>query len=1109
MANPNLRMTVEARTSGEQDLSNIGAAIDRLAAKIGDLGKKSEESNNRTAASFKSLTSQLSQAFSGDALGAANKSLQNLILGFGAAGAAAAGAIEIFKQVGSAASDLVIGQAAAAREQINFATRLGITTAEGLKFSAMAKIAGVDGNSLATASRFIANALEDQSGAGKRAFEALQKLGVATRTQSGAVRDLGEVTLDAIKALGNIDDAAKRVALSSALLGRGGTKELQPLLEHYRELDRTVTQFGLSLDANATTKLSQSNDEINKLSLAWDKLRQKLAEKIEPVVISFVTRLVTAATPASGPEFNGLLNLDSSWRRGADKWLEQTLSEKFPTITQLAPKMAFDSAGAEANANRLNRLNAESSPEAIDRQISQLRREADEARAKIDKNVGIADQNAGNKELHQNEAEIRRLELLKKDMQERPQVIERLRLEGGAPGAIAQFQYRNRLAKGTPEYDRGLQEVFKKQLDAARERTRKDEDELTKLKTASDQAGNAYKDLGPADLEARSFFSSASYRPESIAGFGAPPPSAALQIARLGGTFDFNQRIRSITAAPGDEGRNAALTLAEQKQLIGQELAAKEDEIRGEKNYLTELGKISDARAEARNKDLDAEHAYTEALAQIQENRKNAFRSAVEGGTSALLSGGQRGLADFVRGKAIGLASTIAGNAADAHYGVLRAMIPTIPGQTKTDANGNQIYTAFGNLLKGTVLGAELKSPAVISTDLNTTATSLNSSAVGTLSSAVAALYNAITGQSLPGITSLGAPLSGSAIPAGGLFSATLGSGGTGGSALSSLSAFGSTVSSAGFPQIGAAIQQAASIAAIVQGGGGSLGSLDHSIATTDDVLGSGGISTNDNGLGAAVNVLKGTLSAPSQTDAIINATKGGGGPNVLGILTGSQTDSNGNVQDFSGAQRIAGGIATAGVVAQGVQQAVHGFSSGGAYGVFSGVGGAAQAAAAVDPEPVSAAALQIAAQTAKIIAAVIGDPRAAREHEISRRLFEDKYTAPTALNVTGSTYGTYSDVNENGIVRSSKFSPFPTVSEAYIDLPRRAVVPGQVLSQFGGGGSVANPGPGTHVTVNVNTMDSKSFNDNGYKIADALHGAILGEGHPVVSEIGYQLGVK
>jgi len=110
---------------------------------------------------------------------------------------------------------------------------------------------------------------------------------------------------------------------------------------------------------------------------------------------------------------------------------------------------------------------------------------------------------------------------------------------------------------------------------------------------------------------------------------------------------------------------------------------------------------------------------------------------------------------------------------------------------------------------------------------------------------------------------------------------------------------------------------------------------------------------------------------------------------------------------------------------------------------------------------------------------------------------------------VTGSTYGTYSDVNENGIVRTSKFSPFPTVSEAYIDLPRRAVVPGQVLSQFGGGGSVANPGPGTHVTVQVQTLDSKSFSDNGYKIADALHGAILGEGHPVVSEIGYQLGVK
>ncbi len=71
--------------------------------------------------------------------------------------------------------------------------------------------------------------------------------------------------------------------------------------------------------------------------------------------------------------------------------------------------------------------------------------------------------------------------------------------------------------------------------------------------------------------------------------------------------------------------------------------------------------------------------------------------------------------------------------------------------------------------------------------------------------------------------------------------------------------------------------------------------------------------------------------------------------------------------------------------------------------------------------------------------------------------------------------------------MRGSGFSPFPTVEQGFYDARRNVSVPGRTLSNFGGGAA-----PGQQVTVNVQTIDSRSFNDNSHLVAQALQHALM-----------------
>jgi hypothetical protein len=91
---------------------------------------------------------------------------------------------------------------------------------------------------------------------------------------------------------------------------------------------------------------------------------------------------------------------------------------------------------------------------------------------------------------------------------------------------------------------------------------------------------------------------------------------------------------------------------------------------------------------------------------------------------------------------------------------------------------------------------------------------------------------------------------------------------------------------------------------------------------------------------------------------------------------------------------------------------------------------------------------------------------------------------APVAINAAMTTGGTYADFDRFGAARGSGLAPFPTVQQGFFDYRNNTTVPGRTTSAFGGPGAQS-------ITVNVQTLDSRSFNDNSHLVAGALQHAL------------------
>jgi len=267
-------------------------------------------------------------------------------------------------------------------------------------------------------------------------------------------------------------------------------------------------------------------------------------------------------------------------------------------------------------------------------------------------------------------------------------------------------------------------------------------------------------------------------------------------------------------------------------------------------------------------------------------------------------------------------------------------------------------------------------------------------------------------------------------------------------------------------------IQAAADLRAAAtspSGGGGSAGGWSGAASRVS------GMST---GAGAGGGVDDG--SGPDEfTPAELNQAFGETGPDAGG---GFSTQGGYSASPAKGPMTVGKGIGYGVAAAGAAYGAYEGFKAGGAQGALQGTGSILGAASLI-PGP-QQPFIMAAAMATTLISSILGDPKQRRENEIQKELKYNQYMAPVAISASMTTGGTYADFDRFGAPRGSNLSPFPTVEQGFFDYRHNITVPGRTDSAFGGPG-------GTPITVSVQTLDSRSFNENSHLVADAVQHAI------------------
>ena len=202
---------------------------------------------------------------------------------------------------GVAAVSLVHSEAQSARETKDLSGRLDLPVGQTRDLQNEAKLAGVSVNVLESSVRTLSAALEDESGTGKKASEAISKLGIQTITSRGEVREMGPVLTEVIDKLSLIPSRTERAHEGTVILGRG-YKELEPLIEKHRQLNAELDKFGLRSNSNLINTLDEAETKISAMGIAWDLFKSKLAVAIEPIAIRIVTSVTSLLTGPKNPD---------------------------------------------------------------------------------------------------------------------------------------------------------------------------------------------------------------------------------------------------------------------------------------------------------------------------------------------------------------------------------------------------------------------------------------------------------------------------------------------------------------------------------------------------------------------------------------------------------------------------------------------------------------------------------------------------------------------------------------------------------------------------------------------------------------------------------------
>lgn len=293
----------EQQAALERAVEENTRAIDAQGEEMDDQGEKLAGLGDAVGEFAGKLGIQIPQAAT-DALNGMDKFSAGSVASMGIA----AGAIGAVYKVGKELFDLTRAAAAEADALLTRSAQTGIDTStlQGLDYaSRFLDFDGVD----KTLVRFTQNMASAAEGADKQAA-AFDRLKISVQGEDGELRNNWETFLDAIDALGEVQNATERDAIANDLFGKSYT-ELKPLIDAgtgaLQSYIDEAEKLGYIIDEETVKKLGALDDAIQQNEASSTALKNTVAGELAPTFT-----LLTEALTTVQDGFRGIVESDAA-----------------------------------------------------------------------------------------------------------------------------------------------------------------------------------------------------------------------------------------------------------------------------------------------------------------------------------------------------------------------------------------------------------------------------------------------------------------------------------------------------------------------------------------------------------------------------------------------------------------------------------------------------------------------------------------------------------------------------------------------------------------------------------------------------------------------------
>ena len=261
-------------------------------------------------------------------------------LALAATGAAAL--ITAFVKLEKAMISMAKEAAAAADELVTMSAKMGVSTQTLQEFAYASELVDVDLSTLQGSLTKLTVNMANASEGNEKAQKAFSDLGISITDVNGNLRKSDEVFLDAIDALGKIQNQTERDAAAMDLFGKSA-QDLNPLINQgsqaLKDLAKEANATGYVLDDISLRKLTAMDDALVKLDKTQESFRKRMSAEFAPYVteaIEKVTKMFQllgdAVVQSGAAEAIGMI-LQSTLRI-LDP-LDQLNNGKLPTLQKL------------------------------------------------------------------------------------------------------------------------------------------------------------------------------------------------------------------------------------------------------------------------------------------------------------------------------------------------------------------------------------------------------------------------------------------------------------------------------------------------------------------------------------------------------------------------------------------------------------------------------------------------------------------------------------------------------------------------------------------------------------------------------------------------------